>query len=167
MSAAVEVTHADRVLFPGDGITKGDLVEYYRKVAPVMLPLVRDRPLTRQRYADRFPRDRREPTEIHTNDHRNKGPQNKDEFALCHQIGFAGFVNQFRDLKHCPMNGKILELREDDESEQKSKNAEQYPNQKQLVAIDPIQESHLREVWEFQVSFATGGLRGLCESRAS
>lgn len=50
MSAAVEVTHADRVLFPDDGVTKGDLVEYYRMVAPVMLPLVRDRPLTLQRF---------------------------------------------------------------------------------------------------------------------
>lgn len=47
---AVEITHPEKVLFPEDGITKQELVEYYRKVAPVMIPLVRDRPLTLQRF---------------------------------------------------------------------------------------------------------------------
>lgn len=48
--SAVEVTHADRVIFPDDGITKGQVVEYYRTVAPVMVPHLRDRPLTLQRF---------------------------------------------------------------------------------------------------------------------
>lgn len=46
----VEVTHADRVVFPDDGITKGQLVEHYQRVAPFMLPHVKDRPLNLQRY---------------------------------------------------------------------------------------------------------------------
>jgi bifunctional non-homologous end joining protein LigD len=46
----VEVTHADRVLFPADGITKGDLVDYYRDVADAMLPHLKGRPLTVQRF---------------------------------------------------------------------------------------------------------------------
>lgn len=46
----VQVTHPDRVMFPADGITKGDLVEHYRHVAPLMLPHVKGRPLTLQRY---------------------------------------------------------------------------------------------------------------------
>lgn len=46
----VEVTHADRVLFPGDDITKGDLVDYYSGVADAMLPHVKNRPLTLWRY---------------------------------------------------------------------------------------------------------------------
>ena len=50
MSHRVEITHADRVIFPDDGITKGDVIEYYRQVAPVMVPLIRDRPLTLQRF---------------------------------------------------------------------------------------------------------------------
>ncbi len=41
----VTVTHPDKVLWPADGITKGDLVGYYRAVAPVLLPHLRDRPL--------------------------------------------------------------------------------------------------------------------------
>jgi bifunctional non-homologous end joining protein LigD len=46
----VRVTHPDKVLFPDDGITKGELVGYYETVAPVMLPLISGRPVTMQRF---------------------------------------------------------------------------------------------------------------------
>lgn len=44
------ITHPDKVLFPSDGITKGELARYYEQIAPVMLPHVRGRPLTMERY---------------------------------------------------------------------------------------------------------------------
>jgi bifunctional non-homologous end joining protein LigD len=50
MAAKVEVTHADRVLFPADGITKGDLVAYYTEIARAMVPHLKGRPLTLWRY---------------------------------------------------------------------------------------------------------------------
>jgi len=46
----VEITHPDRVLFPADGITKRDLVDYYGEVAETMLPHLRGRPLSVQRF---------------------------------------------------------------------------------------------------------------------
>jgi len=46
----VRISHPDKVLFPDDGITKADLVDYYRQVAPLMLPLVSGRPVTMQRF---------------------------------------------------------------------------------------------------------------------
>ncbi len=49
---AVEVTHAEKVWFPADGITKGDVVRYYREIAPFMLPFLEDRPLVLTRYPD-------------------------------------------------------------------------------------------------------------------
>jgi bifunctional non-homologous end joining protein LigD len=49
---AVKITHPDKVLFPEDGITKMEVVEYFRRIADVMVPLVRDRPLTLERYTD-------------------------------------------------------------------------------------------------------------------
>ncbi|HJW62734.1 MAG TPA: hypothetical protein VJ849_04490, partial [Actinomycetes bacterium] len=52
MSDRVQVSHPEKVLFPGDGITKGDLVGYYRAVAPRMLPLIGGRPVTMQRFPD-------------------------------------------------------------------------------------------------------------------
>jgi bifunctional non-homologous end joining protein LigD len=44
------ITHPDKVLFPDDGITKGDLAAYYEAIAPVMLPHLRGRPVTMERY---------------------------------------------------------------------------------------------------------------------
>ncbi|MGH7543011.1 MAG: DNA ligase D [Gemmatimonadota bacterium] len=48
----VLLTNADKVFWPGEGITKGDLFEYYRNVAPWLLPYLRDRPLVLTRYPD-------------------------------------------------------------------------------------------------------------------
>lgn len=45
----VDVSNADRVLFPGAELTKGDLVDYYASVADLMLPHITDRPLTLRR----------------------------------------------------------------------------------------------------------------------
>ncbi len=44
------ITHPEKVLFPADGITKGELASYYEKIAPVMLPHIRRRPITMERY---------------------------------------------------------------------------------------------------------------------
>ena len=46
----VVITHPEKVLFPDDGITKGDLAAYYEAVAEVMLPHIRGRPITMERY---------------------------------------------------------------------------------------------------------------------
>jgi bifunctional non-homologous end joining protein LigD len=44
------ITHPEKVLFPDDGITKGELAAYYEAIAPVMLPHIRARPVTMERY---------------------------------------------------------------------------------------------------------------------
>jgi bifunctional non-homologous end joining protein LigD len=44
------ITHPEKVLFPDDGITKGELAAYYEATAPVMLPHIRARPVTMERY---------------------------------------------------------------------------------------------------------------------
>jgi bifunctional non-homologous end joining protein LigD len=44
------ITHPEKVLFPDDGITKGDLAAYYEAMAPVLLPHLRGRPITMERY---------------------------------------------------------------------------------------------------------------------
>jgi bifunctional non-homologous end joining protein LigD len=44
------ITHPEKVLFPDDGITKGELSSYYEAAAPAMIPHVRARPVTMERY---------------------------------------------------------------------------------------------------------------------
>ncbi len=46
----VSLTNPDRVLFPGEGYTKGDLVAYYRAVSRWILPYLKQRPLSLERY---------------------------------------------------------------------------------------------------------------------
>jgi bifunctional non-homologous end joining protein LigD len=48
----VKITRPEKVLFPEDGITKRDLIDYYRRVAPWILPHLQGRPLALERYPD-------------------------------------------------------------------------------------------------------------------
>ncbi len=48
----VPLSNTGKVLFPADGITKGDLIQYYRDIAAMMLPYLRDRPLSLVRYPE-------------------------------------------------------------------------------------------------------------------
>lgn len=49
---AIELSRLDKVLFPDDGITKGELIDYYRSIADTMLPHLQNRALTMHRYPD-------------------------------------------------------------------------------------------------------------------
>src|SRR5215469_13838960 len=46
----IEITHPEKVLFPGNRITKGDLVDYYREIAPIAISHLAERPLIMEQY---------------------------------------------------------------------------------------------------------------------
>ncbi|HWU29386.1 MAG TPA: ATP-dependent DNA ligase, partial [Microbacterium sp.] len=48
----LRVTNLDKVVYPETGTTKGEILAYVSRVAPVMLPHVRGRPVTRKRWVD-------------------------------------------------------------------------------------------------------------------
>ncbi len=48
----LRLTNLDKRFWPEEGITKGDLLSYYRAIAPVLVPHLRDRPFTMKRYPD-------------------------------------------------------------------------------------------------------------------
>ena len=48
----IQVSNLDKVLYPKAGFTKGQVIDYYIRLAPVLLPHLRDRPLTMKRYPD-------------------------------------------------------------------------------------------------------------------
>jgi bifunctional non-homologous end joining protein LigD len=48
--STIKLTNLDKVFWPDEGYTKGDLIGYYRAIAPWMLPFLRDRPLILDRY---------------------------------------------------------------------------------------------------------------------
>jgi bifunctional non-homologous end joining protein LigD len=46
----VRLTNLDKVMYPDSGITKGDVIEFYRRIATRLLPYLRDRPVTLERF---------------------------------------------------------------------------------------------------------------------
>ena len=48
----LSVSNLDKILYPKVGFTKGQVIDYYIRVAPVLLPHLKDRPLTMKRYPD-------------------------------------------------------------------------------------------------------------------
>ncbi|MEQ6898950.1 ATP-dependent DNA ligase [Microbacterium sp. KR10-403] len=48
----LRLSHLDKVLYPASGTTKGEVIDYYTRIAPLLLPHVADRPVTRKRWPD-------------------------------------------------------------------------------------------------------------------
>jgi len=48
--STVAISHPEKVMFPDDGITKGELAAYYELVTPIMLPYIEGRPVTLERF---------------------------------------------------------------------------------------------------------------------
>jgi bifunctional non-homologous end joining protein LigD len=51
-SRRLKLTNLDKVFYPAVGFTKGQVIDYYRRVAPALVPHLRSRPLTLKRYPD-------------------------------------------------------------------------------------------------------------------
>src|SRR6516164_1613777 len=48
----LRVSNLEKVLYPETGTTKGEVIDYYARIAPLMLPWVAGRPVTRKRWPD-------------------------------------------------------------------------------------------------------------------
>ncbi|MGV9276737.1 non-homologous end-joining DNA ligase [Streptomyces griseosporeus] len=88
----VEVHRPDKVFFPGGAdtkeYTKGDLVDYYRSVAPFMLPHLRGRPLMLERHPDGVdgPRFMQKNTPEHYPDWITRAELPKEDGTVCHTV---------------------------------------------------------------------------------
>ena len=51
-SRALKLSNLDKAFWPDEGTTKGDLLDYYRRIAPAVVPHLRDRPFTMKRFPD-------------------------------------------------------------------------------------------------------------------
>ncbi len=79
----LKISNWDKVLFPQTGFTKGDLVAYYARIAPVLLPHLHDRALTLKRYPNGV-------------DHRyfyeKQSPSHRPEWVQTEQIGDVNYT---------------------------------------------------------------------------
>ncbi len=98
----VKFTNLSKVFWPEEGYTKGDLVDYYRAVAPWMLPLLRDRPLVLDRYPDGITGKSfyqknapgKAPAQLRTLKLRSEGADREIDYILCDDVdGLLYLVN--------------------------------------------------------------------------
>ncbi len=54
----LELSNLDKLMYPAAGFTKGEVIDYYTRIAPVILPHLADRAVTRIRYPERRRRRR-------------------------------------------------------------------------------------------------------------
>jgi bifunctional non-homologous end joining protein LigD len=112
LDRTLSLSNLDKVLYPRAGFTKGQVIEYYTRIAPVLLPHLRARPLTLKRYPngveDKFFYEKRCPT--HRPDWvvttpvwsgRNEGDI---DFCLCEDLPTIVWLANLADLEmHTPM----------------------------------------------------------------
>lgn len=55
--ASIKISHPDKIIFPDANVTKIDMVRYYEKIAEYILPHLKNRPLTLQRFPDGIDED--------------------------------------------------------------------------------------------------------------
>ncbi len=79
----LRLSNWDKVLFPQTGFTKGQLVAYYSRVAPVLLPHLRDRPLTLKRYPEGVEAE---------HFYEKQAPSHRPEWVQTERIGNVNYV---------------------------------------------------------------------------
>ncbi len=98
----------------------------------------------------------------HDNDG-DKRFKNQDELSLRDQIGFAGFIDQFRDLAHGAMHRCVLQLHVDDQAKQSAQSAKHKADLQQLMTAD-AEKVHALHVGQPEIGFPGGFRRGCCRS---
>jgi bifunctional non-homologous end joining protein LigD len=108
----IALRNLEKVFYPEAGFTKGDVVDYYVRVAPVLLPHLRGRPLTLKRYPEgvegpyfyekRCPRHR--PAWLSTADVWSEGNQEDIRYCVVNDLAALVWVASIADLElHTPL----------------------------------------------------------------
>ena len=108
---------------------------------------------------------RGKPAEVDGADDADEDPQDQDELSLGDEVGFAGLVNQLRDLAHRAVHRKIAQLHEDHHPERQTEYADPQACHEQRPAVDPV-EAHLAKIGQHQVGFSARRVCGRRRRRA-
>jgi bifunctional non-homologous end joining protein LigD len=100
----LSLSNLDKVMYPAVGFTKGQVIDYYTRVAPALLPHLRDRPLTMKRYPDgvegQFFYEKRTPS--HTPDWVRREQVGKIEYIVCDDLPTLVWLANLADLELHP-----------------------------------------------------------------
>jgi bifunctional non-homologous end joining protein LigD len=100
----LSLSNLDKVMYPEVGFTKGQVIDYYTRVAPVLLPHLRDRPLTMKRYPDgvegEFFYEKRIPS--HAPEWVRRERVGKIEYIVCDDLPTLVWLANLADLELHP-----------------------------------------------------------------
>jgi bifunctional non-homologous end joining protein LigD len=100
----LSLSNLDKVMYPAVGFTKGQVIDYYTRIAPALLPHLRDRPLTMKRYPDgvegQFFYEKRTPS--HAPDWVRKEQVGKIEYIVCDDLPTLVWLANLADLELHP-----------------------------------------------------------------
>jgi bifunctional non-homologous end joining protein LigD len=108
----LSLSNLDKVLYPRAGFTKGQVIDYYTRIAPVLLPHLRDRPLTLKRYPNgveaKFFYEKRCPSHapgwVQTASVWSGRNEGNIDFCLCQDLPTVVWLANLADLElHTPM----------------------------------------------------------------
>jgi bifunctional non-homologous end joining protein LigD len=108
----LSLSNLDKVLYPRVGFTKGQVIDYYTRIAPVLLPHLRDRALTLKRYPngveDKFFYEKRCPSHapswVQTADVWSGRNEGNITFCLCQDLPTLVWLGNLADLElHTPL----------------------------------------------------------------
>ena len=108
----LSLSNLDKVLYPRAGFTKGQVIDYYTRIAPVLLPHLHDRPLTLKRYPngveDKFFYEKRCPSHapswVQTADVFSGRNEGNITFCLCQDLPTLVWLANLADLElHTPL----------------------------------------------------------------
>ncbi len=106
----LKLSNLDKVLYPAVGFTKAQVIDYYVRISPALLPHLRDRPLTLKRYPEgvdgeffyekQCPQHR--PKWVRTAPIWSEGKQRNTEFCLCNDLPTLVWAANLADLELHP-----------------------------------------------------------------
>lgn len=119
---AVKLTNQDKIYFPKDGITKGDVIEYYQSVAAYILPYLKNRPLSLNRFPNGieesgfYQKDAGEntPDWIKTTKVFSESTDKYIDYIICNDKATLAYLNNLGCIDLNPWNSSLPDLEHPD-----------------------------------------------------
>lgn len=118
----VKLTNQDKIYFPNDGITKGDVIEYYQSVASYILPHLKNRPLSLNRFPNGieeqsfYQKDAGEhvPEWIKTTEVYSESNDKYIDYIYCNDKATLAYLNNLGCIDLNPWNSSLPDLEHPD-----------------------------------------------------
>jgi bifunctional non-homologous end joining protein LigD len=108
----LSLSNLDKVMYPEVGFTKGQVIDYYTRIAPAVLPHLRDHPLTLKRYPngveDKYFYEKRAPS--HAPEWVRRERVNKIDYVICDDLPTLVWLANLADLELHPSLSKADDI---------------------------------------------------------